>query len=152
MSTFDPNAFLQTTYTESMATQYVPIPEGIFNVTTGQPSVAHGISEKNQQPWYRLDLPLTVDSDEVRQAMGREEVKTKFTIMLDIDENGHLARGIGRNVQLGRLREALGLNGEGEDFSLPMLGGRACKAAFQHRANPKRQGEVISDPTELAAI
>lgn len=152
MSAFDPNAFLQTTYTESMATQYVPIPEGIFNVVTGQPTVAHGVSEKNQQPWYRLDLPLTVDSDEVRQALGRDEVKTKFTIMLDLDENGHLARGVGRNVQLGRLRDALGLNTEGEEFSLPMLGGRTAKASFVHRANPKRQGEVISEPTELALI
>lgn len=151
MSTFDAANFLNTVYTDSHATQYVPIPEGIYPAMTGVPNVVNGNSKKDGKPWFRLDLPLIIDDANVRELLGRDEVRSKFSIMLDV-ENGALANGPGRNVQLGRLRDALGLNEPGQEFTLQMLGGRSCKAAVSHRAHPDRQGEVIAEVNELAPL
>jgi hypothetical protein len=53
--------------------------------------------------------------------------------MLDLTEEGMLATGKGRNVLLGRLREATGLNQSGEPFAFPMLTGRPAKVQVAHR-------------------
>lgn len=153
MSTFDAANFLNTVYTDTNATQYVPIPEGIFPCMTGIPNVASGVSAKSTdgKPWYRLDLPIIIDDAGVREAMGRDEVKSKFSVMLDV-EDGVLSTATGRNVQLGRLREALGLNEPGQEFTLTMLSGKAAKCQVSHRAHPSRPGEVIADVTEIAPL
>lgn len=151
MSTFDSANFLNTVYTDSHATQYVPIPEGVYPCITGVPNVVSGSAKSDGKPWYRLDLPIIIDSPEVAQLLGRDEVKSKFSVMLDV-ENGVLASGTGRNVQLGRLREALGLNDPGQEFALTMLGGRSAKCQVSHRAHPTRAGEVIAEVTEIAPL
>jgi len=151
MSTFDAANFLNTVYTDSNATQYVPIPEGVYPCMTGIPNVVSGNSKTDGKPWYRLDLPIIIDDAGVREAMGRDEVKSKFSVMLDVD-NGVLATGTGRNVQLGRLREALGLNEPGQEFALNMLSGKTAKCQVTHRAHPTRSGEVIAEVNELAPL
>lgn len=151
MSTFDAANFLNVVYTETHATQYVPIPEGVYPCMTGTPNVVSGNSKTDGKPWYRLDLPIVIDDAGVREAMGRDEVKSKFSVMLDV-ENGVLASGTGRNVQLGRLRDALGLNNPGEEFTMSMLGGRTAKCSVTHRAHPTRSGEVIAEVNELAPL
>jgi len=50
----------------------------------------------------------------------------RHQVFLDIDENGRLATGKGKNINLGRLREALGCNSG--RFVLGDLFGRTCKA------------------------
>lgn len=149
MSTFDTASFLNTAYTAATATAHIPVPEGVYTALTKQPEIKEGM--KDGKPWYRLTVPMSIDSQEVRELLGREEVKMNFQVFLEV-ENGVLAQGPGRNVQLGRLREALGLNNEGEEFTLNMLGGKVCKVSVKHRAHPERQGEVIADIDEVGAF
>jgi hypothetical protein len=59
--------------------------------------------------------------------------------MLDINDAGNLDMSKGRNVQLGRLREALGLNTPGQAFSFQMIPGRAAKILVKQRV----EGEDI---------
>ena len=53
--------------------------------------------------------------------------------MLDLTDSGSMDMGKGRNVGLGRLREALNLNQPGQVFSFSMIPGRLAKVAVSHR-------------------
>jgi hypothetical protein len=57
--------------------------------------------------------------------------------MLDLDPNGGLDMAEGKNVGLGRLREALGLNDPTESFSFNMLPGRMAKVRVGHREDSR---------------
>lgn len=118
MSTFDPDAFLNTQTTEANETHYTPVPGGDYKgvisdlkLRTPKESV---IAELY---WQLLDVP-----DAVLKEFGREKVIVRQSVFLDI-ENGVLAQGKNKNVQLGMVREALGLNTAGQPFSLRMLNG-----------------------------
>lgn len=149
MSTFDSSSFLNTTYTGATATSFVPVPEGIFNAVTLQPDVRQG-NGKDGKPYYQLILPVVVDDAGVRELLGRDEVRMTYRCFLDV-ENGVLAQGEGRNVHLGRLRTALGLNNEGEDFTLSMLSGRGCKIDVKQRVR-EESNEIISDIAGFGAL
>lgn len=150
MSTFDASNFLNTTYTTATATAYVPVPEGVHNAIVGQIDVREG-KGKDNKPYYQLIVPFLIDSAEVRELLSRDEVKMTHRIFLDV-ENGVLATGPGRNVQLGRLREALGCNDEGQEFTLSMLTGKAAKVSVKHRAHTERAGEVVAEIDEIGSL
>lgn len=114
MSKFDPNALLNTELqVEEIATEFVPIPEGDWPVRLGAPKVASG--EKDGKVWARLEVPLTITDPAVAQDMGLEdgkEVKSMYTIFLDINqETQMLDFGVNKNVRLGQLFAAVGLEG-----------------------------------------
>ena len=50
-----------------------------------------------------------------------------------LSDSGGLDMGKGRNVGLGRLREALNLNQPGQSFSFSMIPGRLAKVSVSHR-------------------
>lgn len=151
MSTFDPSSFLNTTYTTASATAYIPVPEGVHTAITGQVEVTEGKSKKDNKPYYQLVVPFVIDSPEVKEVLGRDEVRMTMRVFLEV-ENGVLATGPGRNVQLGRLREALGCNDEGQEFTLSMLSGKAAKVSVKHRAHAERQGEVVAEIDEVGSL
>jgi hypothetical protein len=66
---------------------------------------------------------------------GREKVTCKQGIMLDLNEGGQLDMGKGKNVSLGKLREAIGLNSPGQPFSFSMIQGRMALGFVQHRVD-----------------
>lgn len=114
MSKFDPNALLNTELqVEEIATEFVPIPEGDWPVRLGAPKVASG--EKDGKVWARLEVPLTITDPAVAQDMGLEdgkEVKAMYSIFLDINqETQMLDFGVNKNVRLGQLFAAVGLEG-----------------------------------------
>ena len=55
--------------------------------------------------------------------------------MFDLTDTGAFDMGKGRNVGLGRLREALGMNAPGEPFSMGAIRGRMAKVVVSHRPN-----------------
>ena len=137
MSAFNPDTFLNTEITESNATAYIPVPEGEF---IG--------SIKNLKPRVLtdgravLDLNWTIDNDTAREATGMAEPSVRQTIWLDLSENGGLDFGKGKNIGLGRLRDALGQNETGKPWQPGMLVGGVAKVKVAHSID-KRDGETI---------
>ncbi len=82
-----------------------------------------------------LDLQWTLDDAGVKTLLGRDEVSVKQGVMLDLSEAGGLDMGKGRNISLGRLREACGLNSPGQPFSVTMLTGRMARVKVEHRVD-----------------
>ena len=114
MSVFDPDTFLDEDVGGPMSTERQLIPINTYHpcyVSEVKPS--EGIISKGDragQPWAKVDLVWVIDNQELRDTLNRAQVKITQGIMLDLDENGKLDTAKGRNVQLGKVRKALGIN------------------------------------------
>ena len=153
MSTFDPNTFLNMTTTESNSTSQTPVPVGEYI----------GVVDKVEaRPWQKkddpsvagmaLDILWSIDDANVKALLERDKVTVKQGIMLDITPEGGLDMGKGKNVGLGRLREALDLNQPGQPFGFSMLTGRAAKVAVKHRVDNKNPENIFAEVSAVAKL
>lgn len=131
---FDPNSFLDMQVTETNDTKVTPVPVGEFVAVADKVEVKSW--QKKDDPsvgGLKLLVQWAIDDPSVKELLGRDKVTVKQDIMLDITESGGLDMGKGRNVGLGRLREAVDLNKPGQPFSFNMITGRLAKAKVSHR-------------------
>lgn len=137
MGTFDPAAFLDTQTTEASSTEFVVVDEGDYQAVSLEPEVRPWTGKKDPtKSGYALSLQWEIDLSqypEQQAKIGRDRYKVKQDIMLDLNDSGGIDTGKGKNIKLGRLREALGLNKPGQPFSFRMLSGRVAKVSVKHR-------------------
>jgi len=135
VGSFDPSVFLDATMTEGNSTVNTPVPEGEYTaVVDGDPVIRQWTGRKDpNQTGLALDIIWSVDDASVREALGRDKVTVMQGIMLELNANGGIDTGKGRNVQLGRLRDAVNLNEPGKPFSFRMLAGQVAKISVKHR-------------------
>lgn len=149
---FDPNQFLDQQVTESNDTILRPVPVGEYVGT---------VLSVEARPWQgkedptksglALDIQWEIDDAGLKEELGRAP-KVKQGIMLDMTESGGLDMGRGRNVGLGRLREALNLNKPGAPFSFTMLAGRAARLKVTHRPDKNNPEVVYAEVKEVAEL
>lgn len=135
---FDAQEFMNQTMTDSNSTELIPVPENMSG--EGYVAVVTGVDVRQ---WVKktdpsvsglaLDLVWEIQDEEVKKAVSRDKVTVKQGIMLDITETGQIDMAKGKNVNLGRLREALGLNNPGEPFSFMQLEGQIGSIFVKHR-------------------
>jgi len=149
MGQFDPNQFLDATVTEANSTQLSPCPVGEYHaVIADEPKFRQFSGTKDPTKTYTsLDLQWAIDDPSVCEVTGRTPTKVRQSLMLDFTESGSLDMGRGRNVGLGRLREAVGLNKPGQPFSFRQLQGQHAKVVVSHRVD----GENIYDEVRAVA-
>lgn len=119
---FDPNLFTQTTNEGELSTDYLTVQESEY------PAVVKNVAARQAKDSIILDVNWSIDDDAVREFMGRDEVLVRQSVFLEMTDNGTLDMGKGKNVQLGRLRQALGQN-TGAPWSPNMLEGQ-CATIF----------------------
>lgn len=135
---FDVNAFMNETMDGVLDTKIDPIPEGEYlgQIMTEDKSVdiATGVSPKNQKAWMRLDVlvNLPIAGVPALEGLKREKVTARYSIMLDLNEQGKLDMRPQRNVNLGKLRDAVNQNRPGP-WSFAMLKGQPIKVKIKHR-------------------
>lgn len=131
---FDPQSFLDAAVSGSNDTQVVPVPVGEYVGVIEKVNARQSQSKDGTQTYTFLDIFWIVEDEGVKELLGRPTVVCKQGIGLDIDpRTGGLDMGKGRNVGLGRLREATGKNDSSQPFSFAMLPGSAAKINVQHR-------------------
>lgn len=135
MSNFDPTAFLAQTVTEANDTSVIPAPEGEFLAVADKVDVKQWSKKDGSASGLKLSVLWDIQDEAVKAHCGRETVKVGQDIMLDLTETGGLDLARGRNVNLGRLREALNLNTPGQPFSFSMVQGRMAKVNIKHRVD-----------------
>lgn len=137
MSSFDPNTFMSAETSQANATKYVPVPEGEFTASIKEikPRV---LSDGRAV----LDVSWIVDDEQARVETGMAEPLVRQTLWLDITESGGLDFGKGKNVGLGRVREALGQNQSGKPWAPGMLIGGVAKIKVTHSID-KRDNETV---------
>lgn len=130
---FDVNSFLDLQVTGSNDTKLVPVPVGEYLGLTGEVEVKSWQGKDDPtKTGLKLLVPIKIDDPAVKEATGRDTSTVVFEAMLDILPGGGLDMGKGKNVQLGRIREATGLNDPSAPFSFRMLAGRPIKASVIH--------------------
>ncbi len=157
VNTFNPEAFLNTTMEESNSTEFVLVPEGEYIAVSGPISADSFRSfdikqgERAGQKGYGLDIQWDINDDTgaLRELLGRTP-RVKQGLMLDLT-NGTLEMGKGRNVGLGRLREALNMNMTGRPFAFSMLGGQVAKIKVKHRID-KNSGQTFAEVSEVTRV
>lgn len=138
---FDTNSFLSTETTDSTSTEYVPFPEGEFN------AVVDGLDLRTPKGNTILDVNWRVDSPENEETNGKV---VRQSIFLDMLESGAMDSSPGKNVQLGRLREALGQNQKGRPWSPNMMLGQVALISTKQRTGP--EGQIFTDVKNVAKL
>lgn len=136
MNMFSPEQFLDMQVEGSNDTKVIPVPVGEYLAVVKEVKARTWTSKKDpSQSGLTLDVQWTIDDQNVKQLLGRDEVNVKQGIMLDLTDAGGLDMGKGRNIGLGRVREATNLNSPGQPFSVTMLTGRMAKVKVKHRVD-----------------
>ena len=153
MSQFDPNTFLEMTTQESNSTVQTPVPVGEY-VAFVEKVEARQWTKKDDPSvaGMAIDITWNIDDANVKALLERDKVTVKQGIMLDMTESGGLDMGKGKNVQLGRLREALGLNQPGQPFGFRMMEGRPARIAVGHRPDPKNAEMIYAEVKAVAKL
>jgi hypothetical protein len=107
---FDANSFLDTQISGPTSTERILIEPGVYSAFVADVKAANGFSEKSQAPWARFDVVFEIEDDHQKDRTGRARLILTYGIMLELDENGDLAEGKGKNVKLGKFRKAMGKN------------------------------------------
>lgn len=142
-SVFNPDTFLNTTVTDALSTAYVPVPEGEW---TG---VIKEIKPRAAKDSALLDIVWGVDDQSVVEQTGMANPIVRQSVFLDITDTGALDKGKGKNVQLGKLREAVGQNQNGKPWQPGMLVGQVAKIKVTHRMY---EGEPQAEVRGVAAL
>lgn len=148
---FDPNAFLEMSVDQSNDTVSIPVPVGEYLA----------IAEKIEaRPWQSksdpskagmaLDILWNIDDANVKALLGRDKVTVKQGIMLDVTPEGGLDMGKGKNIGLGRLREATNLNTPGRAFSFRQIEGQMAKVKVTHRLDPNKPDVIYAEIVAVA--
>ena len=134
MSQFDPAAFLDQSISGTLDTKMQPCPEGEFIAVIDSVNPRPWNSKDGTKAGVALDVLWAIDDASVKSQLGRDKILVKQGIMLDLDATGQrLDVSKGKNINLGRLREALGMNDASAPFSFNMLPGQAAKVKVTHR-------------------
>ena len=123
-SVFDADLFLNVSAEGEMATRYDPIPAGVYVAIVG--SIKARQTEpngKNPNGQTILDVVWSIDNPAIAEQLNRKELTVRQSIFLDLTPQGGLDLGANKNVQLGRLRDALDQNAPGKPWSPRMLQG-----------------------------
>lgn len=144
---FNPDTFLQATTTEVNDTKKIPCPAGEYIAVVEKVEARPWQSKDGLKSGVALDITWAIDDPAVKETVGRDNVQVRQGLMLDLLDSGGLDMGKGKNIALGRLREATGLNVPGQPFSPTMFAGRAAKVTVSHRVD----GEDIYDEIKKVA-
>lgn len=126
-SVFDPNTFMNTTITEANSTTYTPVPEGEWV------AVIKEVKPRAAKEAAILDILWAVDDPSVVEVTGMKTPIVRQSIFLDMTDAGGLDIGKGKNIGLGKLREAVDQNQKGRQWQPGNLVGQVAKIKVAHR-------------------
>jgi hypothetical protein len=139
-STFDVNSIQNAQFTDANSTVYTPIPEGEFKAIIDKQAI------RQAKESIILDITWKIDDATVTAETGIDNPSCRQSLFLDINEGGTIDFSKGKNINLGRLREALGQNKSGQAWQFGMLVGQIAKVKTKQR----KDGENIY--TDVVAV
>lgn len=136
MVDFNPESFLESQYEEELSTSVDPCPEGnypgqINDVDAKTIEITKG--DRAGESAVVMSVIWEVLDDAVRAQLDRPNVRVKQDFFIDLDAAGQISTEKGKNVRLGRLLEALDLNGK--KWSPKGLIGQTAMIRVVHRAD-----------------
>lgn len=143
---FDPDTFVNQETTDANATTFDPIPEGEYVAMITR---APAVREVGNEGRVVMDVTWEIDDEELKQKLERDRLTVRQSVFLDI-EDGKLATGKNKNVQLGKLRDALGQNKPGKSWKPSDLEGAGpARIQVSHR---ERDGITYDQVARVTAM
>ena len=141
MSSFDPDAFLNTNVEGQMEAKFTPLPEDdYFDAYVEKLEAKEFKNGDTGEMQKALVVTVAILDQKAKAFMGMEKPTVKHNIFLDFDDSGRLSFGKNKNIQLGALREAVGQN-TASAWSFRMLEGAGPFAVkITHRFAKDGQG------------
>lgn len=149
---FNADEFVQVQYQDSTSTHRIPVEAAEYLATihkVAAKEITIGKGERAGQKAIILDVIYKIDDAAQQEKTGRNPLLITQGIFLDTTERGGLDFGKGRNVRLGRLREAAGQNAEGQSWSPGMLLGTALRVQVTQRIDGEDVYEDIGKVTKI---
>ena len=136
---FDPDSFLDATLPGANSTKREVVPAGVYVARLSNLEVKNGTVNKPGEnfgkQWVALNFRWNIDN--LPNGIVFDSV------FLDLGEDGRPDMGKGKNVKLGKLREAIGLNSGPAQFRA--FDGRVATIKVEHRIyEGEPQAEVKS--------
>jgi len=152
-SLFNADTFLEQTVTGANETKYPVIPAGEY------PAISKSIAAREMQnnkepekgPYTVLDITWAIDDAGVKEETGLDSPTCRQSVFLELKE-GILDMSDKKNVPLGRLREALGLNDPDKPFSFNDLVGQPAIVRIEQSPNAKDPENPYSNVTKVAQV
>ena len=148
LSTFDPEVFMNTETETSLATSYEVVPEGDWLGVVDSTKVRKVDTQDGQRAV--MDVNWVILDEEVRKITEMERPMARQGIFLDINEKGTVDRGKGKNVRLGKLLDALGMNAS-KKWAPSHLVGAQGKVTVSHSPNPNDPENPYANVTRVAS-
>lgn len=130
---FDADSFLNAAVSGSNSTKVIPVPIGEYQGVIEKVAPRQWQSKDGSTTGISLDIFWLIEDQGVKEFLGRDTVQCKQGIMLDTTPQGGLDMSPGKNVGLGRLREAVNQNDPTQPFSFHNLPGQMAKVSVKHR-------------------
>ena len=152
MSSFDPDQFMNTTVEGELDTKRPVVPASqyncqVFKVTPKSGTIGKG--DNAGKTWASFVLTLEVMDEAVKEEMNQDKVFVSYNIFLDLTDSEQLDMSKGKNVQLGKLRNAVGQN-DGSPWTPAMLLGQMVEADVVVGVN-NNTGDEINNVRGVAA-
>lgn len=148
---FDPNTFLDMPVEGTNDTVVVPCPVGEYLAVVEKVDARSWTKRDDpSQGGIALDIFWNIEDQAVKDLLERDKIVVKQGLMLDISESGGLDMGKGKNIGLGRLREALGLNVPGQAFSFNQLPGQMGRVSVSHRSDKNDPSIIFAEIRSVA--
>lgn len=146
-SAFNPDLFMQTSIEGEMSTTLVPCPEGEYAAVIKdlKPRVLSNGSAV-------MDITWAIDDETVKKVTGMNEPTVRQSIWLDTTESGGLDMAQGRNVGLGRLREAVNQNVKGRPWVPTNLIGQVARVKVTHTADKNDSSVIYANITAVTKL
>jgi hypothetical protein len=145
MGSFDPDRFMNQSFDAPNDTTMIPCPAGEWVGLTEEPVLKEIVSKKTGISYPQLTINIAIDDPAVTEKTNRKPTKVRFQSLLDLNEAGDLDMGPGKNIALGRLREACGVNRPGQRFNIRDLAGKTVKARVSHRPDDSDPSVVYDE-------
>ena len=152
---FNVEQFMASTVTGALDTRVIPCPAAEYPALSTKVEAASGEIKNGDNTggtWAKLTVHWEIQSDEARSHTGRNTVVVKQPIMLDLTAEGMLDMGPGKNLRLGRLREALRQNDASTPWNPQMLVGQSGVVVVGHRPDPKDASVIYDEVTAVRGL
>lgn len=147
---FDASSFLQETVDQPMETDRRMVPAADYQAMIGdfdekavqRYDFTYKQGPKAGQPgsMTKLNLPFVITDPKATQAIGFDSATVYWDIILDVDANGKLEFGPNKNIDLGKVREAVGQNAPGPWGPSMLRNAGPCMVKVVHEPFTRRDG------------
>jgi hypothetical protein len=152
---FNVEQFLnETVDAAELDTQRIPVPSGEYlgqiGTEKGDVDLKTGLSKKNQKPWMALQLKVRITDANLAAQLKRdpnEPIVLYYNTFVDLNEQGKTDWRPQKNINLGKIRSAVGQNKAGP-WSFMQLAGQPVKVSVKQK--PGEDGEPRSEIVAFA--